>query len=79
MLSLGGGGPPAWNLGVQRRDRKLWSALRERLEADVSVLQLTLVELEEMIKQLLGVVLPNPRIRGEVGAAATSGRKVDAY
>lgn len=84
----GGGGPPAWNLGVQRRDRKLWSALRERLQADVAVLQLTLVELEEMLKQLLGVALPNPRIRGEVGVSrrvqteqggcvltATAGRK----
>ena len=55
-----------WNLGVQRRDRKLWSTIADKVEADVQVLQLTLVELEEMLKQLMGVVLPNPRIRGDV-------------
>ena len=59
-----------WNLGVQRRDRKLWTTIADKVEADVKVLQLTLVELEEMLKQLMGVALPNPRIRGDV-----SGRK----
>ncbi|KAK1932003.1 HEAT repeat-containing protein 6 [Phytophthora citrophthora] len=58
-----------WNLGVQRRDRKLWTTIAERLEADVAVLQLTLVELEEMLKQLMAVALPNPRIRGDEIAA----------
>lgn len=52
-------------MGVQRRDRKLWTTTAERLENDVAVLQLTLVELEEMLKQLIGVTLPNPRIRSE--------------
>lgn len=78
MLAMAGGSaPPAWNLGVQRRDRKLWSALRERLEADIAVLQLTLVELEEIIKQFLGIALPNPRIRGEVCAVVMTGLCVD--
>ncbi|ETP48166.1 hypothetical protein F442_06053 [Phytophthora nicotianae P10297] len=59
----------SWNLGVQRRDRKLWTATAERLEANVAVLQLTLVELEEMLRQLMCVSLPNPRIRGDEIAA----------
>ncbi|RLN57240.1 hypothetical protein BBJ29_003361 [Phytophthora kernoviae] len=54
-----------WNLGAQRRDRKLWTTISERVEADVAVLQLTLVELEEILKQLMGIALPNPRIRGD--------------
>uniref|UniRef100_A0AAV1U0Y4 DUF4042 domain-containing protein n=1 Tax=Peronospora matthiolae TaxID=2874970 RepID=A0AAV1U0Y4_9STRA len=54
-----------WNVGMQRRDRKLWTTIVERVEADVAVQQLTLVELEEMLKQLLGVALPNPRIRSD--------------
>ena len=57
-----------WNVGVHRRDRKLWTTIVERVEADVAVQQLTLVELEETLKQLLGVALPNPRIRGDVRA-----------
>eukprot|EP00644_Phytophthora_capsici_P010702 jgi/Phyca11/532891/estExt2_fgenesh1_pg.C_PHYCAscaffold_90036 len=57
------------DLGMQRRDRKLWTTIAERLEADVAVLQLTLVELEEMLKQLMTVALPNPRIRGDEIAA----------
>ncbi|RLN14155.1 hypothetical protein BBJ28_00020972 [Nothophytophthora sp. Chile5] len=59
-----------WNLGVQRRDRKLWTTISERVEADVAVLQLTLVELEDILKQLLGIALPNPRIRGDQDIAA---------
>ena len=55
-----------WNVGVQRRDRKLWTTIVERVEADVAVQQMTRVELEEMLKQLLGVALPNPRIRSDV-------------
>ncbi|KAG7398970.1 HEAT repeat-containing protein 6 [Phytophthora boehmeriae] len=58
-----------WNLAAQRRDRKLWTTISERVEADVEVLQLTLVELEEILKQLMGVMLPNPRIRGDEIAA----------
>ncbi|CAI5724171.1 hypothetical protein KXD40_001027 [Peronospora effusa] len=58
-----------WNLGVQRRDRKLWTTIADKVEADVKVLQLTLVEVEEMLKQLMGVALPNPRIRGDEIAA----------
>ncbi|POM73492.1 hypothetical protein PHPALM_9658 [Phytophthora palmivora] len=67
--SLGTSPSAGWNLGVQRRDRKLWSSIAERVEADVAVLQLTLVELEDMLKQLLTVALPNPRIRGDEIAA----------
>ncbi|KAI9922188.1 hypothetical protein PsorP6_001941 [Peronosclerospora sorghi] len=54
-----------WNLGVQRRDRKLWTCIADKVEADVSILQLTLVELDEMLKQLMNVTLPNPRIRSD--------------
>ncbi|KAH7477213.1 HEAT repeat-containing protein 6 [Phytophthora ramorum] len=71
--SLGTSPSAGWNLGLQRRDRKLWTAVAERLEADVAVLQLTLVELEDMLKQLMGVTLPNPRIRGdEIAALVTA-------
>jgi hypothetical protein len=65
--SLGTSPSSGWNLGLQRRDRKLWTSIAERVEGDVSRLELTLVELEEMLKQLMGVMLPNPRIRGDVG------------
>ncbi|CAH0478595.1 unnamed protein product [Peronospora belbahrii] len=58
-----------WTLGVQRRDRKLWTLIAEKIEADVAVLQLTLVEVEEMLKQLMAVTLPNPRIRADEIAA----------
>ncbi|KAF4321981.1 hypothetical protein BBO99_00003265 [Phytophthora kernoviae] len=61
-----------WNLGAQRRDRKLWTTISERVEADVAVLQLTLVELEEILKQLMGIALPNPRIRGDEVATLIS-------
>lgn len=64
--------PAAWNLGAQRRDRKAWGVLRERLEADAAELRLTLVEVEEMLRQLLEVALPNPRIRGEEIAAVVT-------
>lgn len=68
-VALGSSSSAGWNLGVQRRDRKVWTVAAERLEADVAVLQLTLVELEEMLKQLMGVALPNPRIRSDEIAA----------
>ncbi|KAE9335261.1 hypothetical protein PF008_g13578 [Phytophthora fragariae] len=71
--SLGTSPSSGWNLGVQRRDWKIWTSIAERLEADVTVLQLTLVELEEMLKQLLSVTLPHPRIRGdEIAALVTA-------
>lgn len=66
LAMAGVGAVPAWNIGVQRRDRSAWTALQKLLEADVGVLQLTRVELEEVLKQLLNVSLPNARIRGEV-------------
>jgi hypothetical protein len=55
-----------WTLGVQRRDRKIWTTIRERVDADIAVLELTSVELEDMLKQLVSIALPNSRIRGEV-------------
>lgn len=58
-----------WNLGAQRKDRKVWTTIRERVDADVMELKLTSVELEDILKQLLSVTLPNPRIRGEVRIA----------
>ncbi|CEG35283.1 HEAT and armadillo repeat-containing protein [Plasmopara halstedii] len=64
-VALGSSPSTGWNLSVQRRDRKLWTVAAERLEADVAVLQLTLVDLEEILKQLMGIALPNPRIRGD--------------
>jgi hypothetical protein len=59
-------GTTTWNLGAQRRDRKTWSVIRERVEADITALQLTSVELEEILHQLLSITLPNSRIRSEV-------------
>lgn len=70
-VSIGGNNPPpppSWTLTVQRRDRKTWTAVRERVDADVVALRLTSVELEEILKQLHAVALPNARIRGEVRA-----------
>ncbi|GLE02991.1 hypothetical protein PINS_up011870 [Pythium insidiosum] len=62
-------GSAGWSLATQRRDRKTWTTLRERLEADVGELRLTSVELEEILRQLMGVSLPHPRIRGDDVAA----------
>lgn len=67
-----GNAAPGWNLSAQRRDRKTWSAVKERIERDVGVLALTSVELEEMLRQTLSVSLPNPRIRGEEVAAVVA-------
>ncbi|KAF1327114.1 Heat and armadillo repeat-containing protein, partial [Globisporangium splendens] len=64
----GSGGSAAsanWTLGVQRRDRKTWTTIRGRVDADIAVLELTSVELEDILKQLLSIALPNSRIRGE--------------
>ncbi|DAZ95286.1 TPA: hypothetical protein N0F65_007776 [Lagenidium giganteum] len=59
----------AWNIGALRRDRKLWCSIRERVEQDIGAQQLTTVELEDMLRQLLGISLPNSRIRSEELAA----------
>lgn len=64
--SAGSATPPSWTLTAQRRDRKTWTTLRERVDADVAVLRLTSVELEDILKQLHAVALPNARIRSEV-------------
>lgn len=56
----------AWTFGIQRRDRKIWTSIRERLEADATLAELTSVELEEMLRQLMAIALPNTRIRSEV-------------
>lgn len=61
-----------WNLGAQRKDRKTWTTIRERVDADLTVLKLTSVELEDILKQLLSVTLPNSRIRGEVRTCVKS-------
>ncbi|TMW63474.1 hypothetical protein Poli38472_002415 [Pythium oligandrum] len=60
---------PGWNLSATRRDRKLWTTLRERIEADVEKQLLTSVELEEILRQLLVITIPNSRIRGDELAA----------
>lgn len=67
-MSIGMGNATAatWNLGVQRRDRKTWTTIRERVDADIAEMKLTSVELEDILKQLLSIALPNSRIRGEV-------------
>ncbi|KAJ0411768.1 hypothetical protein ATCC90586_006727 [Pythium insidiosum] len=64
-----GPGAAGWSLATQRRDRKAWTTLRERLEADAGEQRLTSVELEEILRQLMGVALPHPRIRGDDVAA----------
>ncbi|EGZ26056.1 hypothetical protein PHYSODRAFT_254281 [Phytophthora sojae] len=55
--TLGTSPSAGWNLNAQRQ------GITELLEADVAVLQLTLMELEQILRQLLTVALPNPRIR----------------
>lgn len=59
----------AWTFGIQRRDRKTWTGIRERLEADATNSALTSVDLEDMLRQLMTITLPNTRIRSEEMAA----------